>query len=256
MSAKEQEESPTVVEDPEPIPDEIQSDDSEETLPEEPPEEEVPSRVAPVKRKYTKRVPKPTIKTCDENVEVVIKTRKKGPKKRVVTVYKEDIPVDPIQIVEKVKRKPGRPKKPVVEVVTEPNEEDCIVFQKPSKVKMTAKELKQMELETRLLELQAVSGNANIKMNTKGKVDGRQSKVRTKKQIEATARLVEMNKLKRMKKKDGEKQEILGEQQEVVKNIIGALNQNKVAKVEHDNQKAVKEAQADAKRKKMAAMFD
>ena len=126
MSAKEQEESPTVVEDPEPIPDEIQSDDSEETLPEEPPEKEV--RVVPVKRKYTRRAQKETIKTSDENVEVVIKTRKKGPKKRVVTVYKEDIPVDPIQIVEKVKRKPGRPKKPVVELFTEPNEEDCIVF--------------------------------------------------------------------------------------------------------------------------------
>ena len=121
---------------------------------------------------------------------------------------------------------------------------------------MTAKELKQVELETRLFELQAVSGNANLRMAKSGKIDGRQSKVRTKKQIEATARLVETNKLRRMKKKADEKDELMNEQKDVVKNVISALNQTKVAKVEQDNQKAVKEAQADAKRKKMAAVFD
>jgi hypothetical protein len=131
-----------------------------------------------------------------------------------------------------------------------------IVFEKPSKLKLTARELKQMELETRLLELQAVSGNANLKMNRKGKVDGRQSKVRTQKQIDATARLVEMNKMKRLKKKADEKDELMSEQKDVVKNIIGALNQTKVKKVEEDAQFAVKEAQAAAKKKKMLSQFD
>jgi hypothetical protein len=257
MSTKEQQLLTSLVEEPIEIQDKIveEDNDSEETLPDE--QEEI-QHVSPtkVKRKYTKRQPKETIKTSDENVEVVIKTRKKGPRKRVVTVYKEDLPVDPIQIVEKVRRKPGRPKKPVVEVIKEQDEEDCIVFQKPTKIKLTTKELKQMELETRLLELQAVSGNSNLKMNRRGKVDGRQSKVRTQKQLDATAKLVEMNKLRRMKKKDDEKQELLDEQKHVVKNIIGALNQNKVKKVEEDNQKVVKAKEAADKRKKMVAMFD
>ena len=257
MSTKEQQLLTALVEEPIEIQDKIveEDNDSEETLPDE--QEEI-QHVSPtkVKRKYTKRQPKETIKTSDENVEVVIKTRKKGPRKRVVTVYKEDLPVDPIQIVEKVRRKAGRPKKPVVEVIKEQDEEDCIVFQKPTKIKLTTKELKQMELETRLLELQAVSGNSNLKMNRRGKVDGRQSKVRTQKQLDATAKLVEMNKLRRMKKKDDEKQELLDEQKHVVKNIIGALNQNKVKKVEEDNQKVVKAKEAADKRKKMVAMFD
>jgi hypothetical protein len=257
MSTKEQQLLTSLVEEPIEIQDKIveEDNDSEETLPDE--QEEI-QHVSPtkVKRKYTKRQPKETIKTSDENVEVVIKTRKKGPRKRVVTVYKEDLPVDPIQIVEKVRRKAGRPKKPVVEVIKEQDEEDCIVFQKPTKIKLTTKELKQMELETRLLELQAVSGNSNLKMNRRGKVDGRQSKVRTQKQLDATAKLVEMNKLRRMKKKDDEKQELLDEQKHVVKNIIGALNQNKVKKVEEDNQKVVKAKEAADKRKKMVAMFD
>ena len=257
MSTKEQPSLTAIVEEPIEIQDKIveEDNDSEETLPEEQEEIKIVSPTK-VKRKYTKRVPKETIKTSDENVTVVLKTRKKGPKKKQVIVYREDLPVDPIQIVEKVKRKAGRPKKPVVEVIKEPNEEDCIVFQKPTKVKLTTKELKQMELETRLLELQAVSGNANLKMNSKGKVDGRQSKVRTQKQIEATKRLVEMNKLRRLKKKDDEKQELMDEQKDVVKNIIGALNQNKVKKVEEDNQKVVKAKEAADKRKKMVAMFD
>lgn len=257
MSTKEQQLLTSLVEEPIEIQDKIveEDNDSEETLPDE--QEEI-QHVSPtkVKRKYTKRQPKETIKTSDENVEVVIKTRKKGPRKRVVTVYKEDLPVDPFQIVEKVRRKAGRPKKPVVEVIKEQDEEDCIVFQKPTKIKLTTKELKQMELETRLLELQAVSGNSNLKMNRRGKVDGRQSKVRTQKQLDATAKLVEMNKLRRMKKKDDEKQELLDEQKHVVKNIIGALNQNKVKKVEEDNQKVVKAKEAADKRKKMVAMFD
>ena len=63
-----------------------------------------------------------------------------------------------------------------------------------------------MELEVKLLELQGVSGNANLKLNRKGKVDGRMVKVSTAKQIQATKRLVEMNKLRRMKKKEDDKQ--------------------------------------------------
>ena len=81
-------------------------------------------------------------------------------------------------------------------------------------------------------------------------------KVRTQKQIQATKNLVEMNKMKRLKRKEDEKQAILGEQQEVVKNILGTLAQNKVAKVEEDNQKAQADAAKQAKKKANLAMFD
>jgi len=264
MSQEEQTVLATVPEETEIIEDKIISDDdSEETLIDEEIEEvqEVKEIEVKQKRKYTKRQPKKTIKTSDENVTVLLKSHKKGPKKKQVIVYREDLPVEPIEIVEKVRRPAGRPKKKeLVKIVKEENEPDCVVFEKPSKVKMTERELKKMELEVKLLELQKISGNANLKLNKGGKVDGRMIKVRTAKQIQATKNLVEANKLRRMKKKNDEKQAILGEQQEVVKNILGTLAQNKVAKVEQDNQKAeadaAKQAKAEAKKKANLAMFD
>ena len=229
--------------------------DSESTIAEDEIEEETdlvvkeikpevePEPVKKAKRKYTKRQPKPTIKTSDENVDIRIATKKRGPRKRVVTVYKEDMPVEPITIVEKIRRGKGRPKKgKLVEIVQEPDEPDVIAFERPSKVKMSARDLKKMELEVRLLELQSVTGNANLKMTRAGKIDGRQSKTRTQKQIDATARLVESNKLKRMQKKQAEKDEVLTEQKVVVNNIITSLNDAQVV----DNKKSEKEAKMKA----------
>ena len=265
MSQEEQTVLATVPEETEIIEDKIISDDdSEETLIDDEEVQEI-EKIKEIevkhKRKYTKRQPKKTIKTSDENVTVLLKSHKKGPRKKQVIVYREDLPVEPIEIVEKVRRPAGRPKKKeLVKIVKEENEPDCVVFEKPSKVTMTARELKKMELEVKLLELQKISGNANLKLNKGGKVDGRMIKVRTAKQIQATKNLVEANKLRRMKKKNDEKQAILGEQQEVVKNILGTLAQNKVAKVEQDNQKAeadaAKQAKAEAKKKANLAMFD
>ena len=61
-----------------------------------------------------------------------------------MVVYREDLPVEPIEIVEKVRRPAGRPKKKeLVKIVKEDDEPDCVVFEKPSKVTMTARELKQ-----------------------------------------------------------------------------------------------------------------
>ena len=261
MSQEEQTVLATVPEETEIIEDKIisEDEDSEETLIDEEVQEiqEVKEIEVKPKRKYTKRQPKETIKTSDENVTVLLKSRKKGPRKKQVVIYREDLPVEPIEIVEKVKRPAGRPKKKeLVKIIKEENEPDCVVFEKPSKVTMTARELKKMELEIRLLELQGVSGNSNLKLNRKGKVDGRMVKIRTEKQIQATKNLVEANKLRRMKKKEDERQEVLGEQQEVVKNILGTLAQNKVAKVEEDNQKAQADAGKQAKKKANLAMFD
>ena len=179
-----------------------------------------------VKRKYTKREPKVGIATSDPNIQVIMKSKKKGPNKiKKVTVYREDVPQQEIQIVEKTRRPRGRPKsKQLVNVIKEKAESDVVAFERPTKVKATAMQLKAMELEVRLLELQSVSGNANLKLNRKGQADGRQSKQRSQKQLDATARLVAANKLKRMKKASDLKEDLLNEQKAAVNNIITSLN--------------------------------
>ena len=172
-------------------------------------------------------------------------------------MYREDLPTEPIQIVEKVRKRPGRPRsKPVVEVTKEVYAPDVIAFERPTRQNITAKQLRAMELEAKLMELQAVSGNANLRVNRKGDADGRQSRQRTPAQLAATARLVEATKLRRMKKKDDEKQEPMGEHQAVVKNIIGALNQNKVKKVEEENEKSEQDKIKAQKKKASLAMLD
>ena len=220
-----------------------------------------PSPVKP-KRKYTKREPKVGIATSDPNIQVIMKSKKKGPNKvKKVVVYREDVPQQEIQIVEKTRRPRGRPKsKQLVSVIKEEAEPDVIAFERPTKVKATAKELKKMELEVRLLELQSVSGNANLKLNRKGKVDGRQSKQRSQKQLDATARLVEANKLRRMKKASDLKEELMTEQQAIVGNIINSLNQTTITeKEDQDKQAAVEQQEADKKakeRKASLSLFD
>ena len=102
-----------------------------------------PSPVKP-KRKYSKIEPKVGIATSDPNIQVIMKSKKKGPNKvKQVVVYREDVPQQEIQIVEKTRRPRGRPKnKQLVNVIKEPEEPDVIAFERPTKVKMTAKELK------------------------------------------------------------------------------------------------------------------
>ena len=198
-------------------------EDVEEQEPDPTPQ---PSHVKP-KRKYTKREPKIGIATSDPNTQVIMKSKKKGPNKvKKVVVYRKDVPQQEIQIVEKTRRPRGRPKsKQLVNVIKEPEEPDVIAFERPTEVKATAKGLKKMELEVRLLELQSVSGNANLKLNRKGKVDGRQSKQRSQRQLDATARLVESNnKLKSMKRASDLKEELMSEQKSVVNNSISSLN--------------------------------
>ena len=216
---------------------------------EEPDPTPPPSPVKKVKRKYTKREPKVGIATSDPNIQVIVKSKKKGPRVKQDVVYREDVPQQEVQIVEKTRRPRGRPKnKQLVNVIKEEAEPDVIAFERPTKVKATAKELKVMELEVRLLELQSVSGNSNLKLNKKGKVDGRQSKQRTQRQIDATARLVEANKLCRLKKASDLKQDVLNEQKSVINNIISSLNQSTVTEQKtQERQAAAEKQEADKK---------
>ena len=90
-----------------------------------------PSPVKKVKRKYTKREPKVGIATSDPNIQVIMKSKKKGPNKvKQVVVYREDVPQQEIQIVEKTRRARGRPKsKQLGNVIKEAEEPVVIAFE-------------------------------------------------------------------------------------------------------------------------------
>jgi hypothetical protein len=120
-----------------------------------------PSPVKKPKRKYTRK-PKPeTLKTSDPDIEVEVKTRKRGPKKKVMTIYREDIKQEPLIIREKVRRPRGRPKQQKeIGIIKDDDNEDVIVVPKPHPQKeLTRKQLKELELHTKLAELQLISGN-------------------------------------------------------------------------------------------------
>lgn len=209
------------------------------------------------KRKYTRRPPKKTLNTSDPNIKVEIKTKKKGPPKRVITIYKEDIEPEPVVIREKIKRKAGRPRAQKPIEVIEDGEDEMVLVPKPHPQKeLTKKQLKELELHTKLAELQLVSGNDKLKLNKKGQIDKRMVKTRTAKQLQATKNLIELNKARREAKKQKDKKEILDEQKDVVHNIINSLNQTQVI----DNKAAEKEQQIKAQKlvekKQALSVFD
>ena len=127
-------------------------------------------------------------------------------------------------IREKVRRPRGRPKQQKdVEIIKDSDDEDGVIAPKPSPQKeLTRKQLRELELHTKLAELQLISGNPSLKLTKKGAVDKRMVKTRSAAQLQATKNLVELNKMKRLKKKENLKTEILNEQQAIVGNIINS----------------------------------
>ena len=221
-----------------------------------------PSPVKKPKRKYTRK-PKPeTLKTSDPNIEVEVKTRKRGPKTKVITIYKEDIKVEPLIIREKVRRPRGRPQKQKqIEIIKDSDDDDIVVVPKPHPQKeLTRKQLKELELHTKLAELQLISGNPSLKLTKKGTVDKRMVKTRTPAQLKATQNLIELNKMKRLRKKEDLKNELLNEQKTIVSNVINSLNQTTVTEKEDEaKQAAAKKQEADKKQaaaKKAMSLFD
>ena len=164
--------------------------------------------VIPQKKKAVRR-PKKVLDTSDENIKVVMKSRKPGPKKKIVYVYKEDIEDEPVEIVEKIKRKAGRPKKQkLVKYVDDDgnevknrNESKEVVIKVGGEkdIPMTEKELKVLKLEERLAELESISGK-KVLVTKKKQIDKRQNKVRSAAQIAACERLVALNKQRRLDK--------------------------------------------------------
>ena len=164
--------------------------------------------VIPQKKKAVRR-PKKLLDTSDENIKVVMKSRKPGPKKKIVYVYKEDIEEEPVEIVEKIKRKCGRPKKHKLvkyvdddgnEVKNRNDSKEVIIKVGGQKdIPMSEKELKVLKLEERLAELESISGK-KVLVTKKKQIDKRQNKVRSAAQIAACERLVAMNKQRRLDK--------------------------------------------------------
>ena len=132
-------------------------------------------------------------------------------------VVKEEIieqPVEPIKEV--VKKKKGRPSKPLAEklakqvVVKEKIiymvQNDKGEYEKAKNPKMSARDLKKIELQKEK-EAKEIELGKKLIQRKNGKIDNRSVKQRTPAQIEATRRMVEANKKRREEKKNQKQQD-------------------------------------------------
>ena len=129
-------------------------------------------------------------------------------------VVKEE-PVEPVKKVVK-KKKVGRPQKPLEEklakqvVVKEKIiymvQNDKGEFEKAKNPKMTARDLKKIQLEKEK-EAKELELGKKLLAKKNGKIDNRSVKQRTPAQIEATRKMVEANKLRRAEKNKATKKE-------------------------------------------------
>ena len=138
-------------------------------------------------------------------------------------VVKEE-PVEPVKKVVK-KKKVGRPQKPLEEklakqvVVKEKIiymvQNDKGEFEKAKNPKMTARDLKKIELQKEK-EQKEIEMGKKLLAKKNGKIDNRSVKQRTPAQIEATRKMVEANKLRRAEKNKATKKE----NKEIVKESV------------------------------------
>lgn len=164
-----------------------------------------------------------TEKVISENEDtiVVLKNRRKPAQKKRVVIYREDIEEDkPIEIEVKSKRGRGRPKAvPVIEQVNQEEKIEIERFVKPKEP--TEKELRKLELQNKLLETEAIAGR-KLRLNKKGKVDGRMVRERSEAQINATKKMLEAKKIQRQIKK----QEKVSENKEAIDDSVKQLIQS------------------------------
>jgi hypothetical protein len=147
------------------------------------------------------------------------------PEEEVVKeVIKEAEPVEPVKKVVK-KKQVGRPAKPLEEklakqvVVKEKIiymvQNDKGEFEKAKNPKMTARDLKKIELQKEK-EAKEIELGKKLLAKKNGKIDNRSVKQRTPAQIEATRKMVEANKLRRAEKSKATKKE----NKEIVKESV------------------------------------
>jgi Ni,Fe-hydrogenase I large subunit len=151
-------------------------------------------------------------------------------------------------VIVRQKKGKGRPKKkvPVVQYVTKDeevvNEDDGdveqVIINKPKKEKLSAKDLKMIELQEKIVELEAVSGK-KIRATRKGTVDKRSTKQPTEKQIAARKKFVEANKLRAIEKKKKKEEDEKLKNKENVKQVVGEL-----AELKKQNQMQKEQLQA------------
>lgn len=167
----------------------------------------------PTKKRAKKSKPEPTkIATSDPNTTVVLKRKRRGPepRKKTVIVYREDIqdatPKQQTQVVVK-SRKRGRPKEIIEDDDEEGKGKELVVeeekvIMRPTKTgkdkQLSARQLKKMELDQRFIEIEQAA-NRKLRQTRKGKVDQRCIGERTERQIAATKRMLEANRVRREK---------------------------------------------------------
>lgn len=179
--------------------------------------------------------------------DIIIKKRNLRSKPKPIIIYEEDLygETQPQEIIVKKKTK-GRPKKPkpIVEYVNEHGETidkddspEQIIINKPKKEKLSAKDLKMLQLQEKILELETVSGKT-IRGTKKGKIDKRQTKPATEKQLAARKKFVENNKLRNDAKKLKKLEENKIAKKDDVKIVIDELQELKKKSME-DKQQAI-----------------
>jgi len=168
---------------------------------------------------------------CGSNV--IIKKRNTRSKPKPIIIYAEDLydtNDEPQKIIVKKKAR-GRPKKakPVIEYVNDKGETvdkddspEQIIINKPVKEKLSAKDLKMIELQEKILQLETVSGK-KIRGTKKGNIDKRQTKPATQKQLNARKKFVEDNRLRYESKKKAKEEKSKLSQKQDVKIVIDEL---------------------------------
>jgi len=183
--------------------------------------------------------------------EIIIKQSRSKKKKNItppIVLYAEDlVPAMPQQqVIVKQKKGRGRPKTkepPIVQYVNKNDEiqdEDDgdiqqVVINKPKKEKLSKKDLKMMELQAKIVELEAVSGK-KIRGTKKGNVDKRNVKPPTEKQLAQRKKFVEDNKLRREKKRKEQEEEKKSQDKDNVKIVVQELAELKKKNQEQKQQ--------------------
>ena len=189
----------------------------------------------PVKKIKAKRIRDKIIKT--DVGEVLVKRGRKK-KKEPIVVYLSSSESEEQEVI--VKRKRGRPKSSKnkcsikylddngVEQSSRNKSKRTIIEHTDPDRKLTAKEVKLLDLEQKLAEMEAVTGK-KLLSTKKGKVDQRTLKKPTEKQLAARAKFVQDNAARRMKKKLEKENDKIKLAKDSVKVVVEELVETKKA---------------------------
>ncbi len=148
------------------------------------------------------------------------------PKRKYIRKQKEEnIEVKKAVLVKKEKAKPKKKVEKVVYIVQDDKTNDVEEVNRPFK-KLTKKQAVALEREEQALKQEIEAGKQLVRTK-KGMVDKRSSKTtRTAAQIEATKRLVEMNRLKREQKMKANNDEVKESVSRTVKEVLSDVIKN------------------------------